>query len=154
MKYITLIIGLLVVGCGTTPTMKSVVGEYERKEDDLPVEDLDVIFLEINGDAEWRRNGQKLEEWGAMGLHPLPTAPRLLHYVMAGLKHVGQWGMGKDRKIHIEIDCESGFLGSRRVYMLVFRINSDGSITWITLMEDGDRIDIPKEQQVTYQKIK
>jgi len=58
MKYITLIIGLLVVGCGTTPTMKSVAGVYEFK---YRGDTGELVFLP-NGIAEGYRNGKKERE--------------------------------------------------------------------------------------------
>ena len=55
MKYITLIIGLLVVGCASTPTMESVAGTYERKKD---VETTTRMVLLKNGISEWHVNGR------------------------------------------------------------------------------------------------
>ena len=36
----------------------------------------------------------------------------------------------------------------------VARINKDGSITWIANIEDGKRTDFPKEDQLTWKRIK
>ena len=58
MKYITLIIGLLVVGCGNSAE-KKVVGEYEYKAKGARVEKW--VFLD-NGKAEIYINGHKEEE--------------------------------------------------------------------------------------------
>ena len=64
MKYITLIIGLLVVGCATIPVKeltaeeKKVVGEYQSKYDVT----LKYVFLE-NGIGEWFLDGKKEQEY-------------------------------------------------------------------------------------------
>ena len=57
MKYITLIIGLLVVGCGKTAEEK-VVGTYEWKKG----EDTFKLVLLENGIGEDYENGKKREE--------------------------------------------------------------------------------------------
>ena len=59
MKYITLIIGLLVVGCGKTAEEK-VAGTYEGKEGEDTIK---FVLLE-NGILEFYRNGKKDEEEG------------------------------------------------------------------------------------------
>ena len=135
MKYITLIIGLLVVGCGkqeqadtneSTPTTtekpvkeltlrEKAVGEYEAKEDGgYTVKE---VFLE-NGVREWHLNGKKREE--------------------------GKWSIVDGE---IQVDDGSSTIS-------VARINKDGSITWIANIEDGKRTDFPKEEQLTWEKIK
>ena len=135
MKYITLIIGLLVVGCGkqeqtdtneSTPTTtekpvkeltlrEKAVGEYEAKEDGgYTVKE---VFLE-NGVREWHLNGKKREE--------------------------GKWSIVDGE---IQVDDGSSTIS-------VARINKDGSITWIANIEDGKRTDFPKEEQLTWGKIK
>ena len=129
MKHITLIIGLLVVGCGKqeqTTTEKpakeltlreKVVGEYEIKKDGNTLKQ---VYLE-NGVFEGYRNGKKEDE-------------------------EGKWVISKEGKLHIlENDGDTG----------VFRINKDGSITYIAvILKDGKRLDLPKENQTTFKKIK
>ena len=56
MKYITLIIGLLVVGCGNSAE-KKVIGEYELKEDG----NTERVVLLDNGITELYKNGKKDE---------------------------------------------------------------------------------------------
>ena len=145
MKCITLIIGLLVVGCGkqeqadtneSTPTTNTnevsgttekpvkeltkedVVGTYEAKKDGRTE---GVIFLE-NGVIESYENGKKREleaKWTII-----------------------------NGEIHGEVE------GGR---ILVFSINKDKSVTNIAVIDkDGEREDFPKEEaeQATMKKIK
>ena len=133
MKYITLIIGLLVMGCGeftestpTTTTKKpvkeltlaeKVVGEYEMKKDGLTYK---LVFLD-NGILEWYMNGKK-----------------------AGTEWIRKWSI-VDGKIHVKFDVGD---------IEVWRINSDRSITQIAYIVDGKREGIPKEDQDAIKKIK
>ena len=144
MKYITLMIGLLVVGCGkqekadtneSTPTTNTnkvdgttakpikgltleeekVVGTYEGKKYGLTYR---VVLLEY-GICEKYFNGKKLAAHG-------------------------KWKI-VEGQIHID----------GRGNIEVYRINSDKSITSIaTINKDGKRIDFPKEGQMTLKKIK
>ena len=130
MKYIILVIGLLVVGCGTpadnttkpTPQMgltlsEKVVGTYEIKEGG---ETYRAVFL-ANGFVEDYENGKKLE-------------------------NKSKWKIAKG-ELHVIHD--SG-------YIVVRRINPDKSITSIATIRDGKRTDIPEEgwKDRTYKKIK
>ena len=149
MKYITLIIGLLVVGCGkqeqtdtneSTPTTNTnevdgttakpvkeltleekVVGEYEAK---LYGNTYKQVFLE-NGVYEWYQNGKKI------------------------IEH--KWSI-VDGEIHIEYDA----VALQKI--TVFRINPDKSITMIAdilqMQDSRKREEKPKEDQDTYKKIK
>ena len=143
MKYITLIIGLLVVGCGkqeqtdaneSTPTTNTnevsgttekpvkeltkedVVGTYEAKKDGRTE---GVIFLE-NGVIESYENGKKREleaKWTII-----------------------------NGEIHGEVE------GGR---ILVFSINKDKSVTNIAVIDkDGEREDFPEESLVPLKNIK
>ena len=135
MKYITLIIGLLVMGCGkqeqtdtneSTPTTtekpvkeltaeeKKVIGTYEMGGEGFTIR---AVFLD-NGIIESYKNGKKEEE-------------------------EDKWKI-VDGELHII--HEGG--------IAVFRINKDGNITGIADIEDGKREDFPKENQHTIQKIK
>ena len=69
MKYITLIIGLLAVGCATIPVKeltaeeKKVVGEYEEEYDlGEGLQRFKYVFLE-NGIGEWFLDGKKEQEY-------------------------------------------------------------------------------------------
>jgi hypothetical protein len=65
MRYITLLIGLLVVGCATIPVKeltaeeKKVVGEYQSNYNGST---LKYVFLE-NGLGEWFLDGKKEQEY-------------------------------------------------------------------------------------------
>ena len=128
MKHITLIIGLLVVGCGTsadnttkpTPQMgltlsEKVVGTYERKKD---LKTQRRVLLE-NGDVEAYFGRKKID--------------------------------GRKWKIvngEIFIEDMSGLI-------FIYRIHKDGSITFFASIDGfGKRRTMPKESQFTYKKIK
>ena len=130
MKYITLIIGLLVVGCGefteSTPTTtekpvkeltlrEKVVGTYEIKEGG---ETLRAVFL-ANGFVEDYENGKKLE-------------------------NKSKWKIAKGE---LHVIHETG-------YITVHRINKDSSMTLIAKIVEGKRTDNPREEQFTAKKIK
>jgi len=145
MKHITLIIGLLVVGCCTspmpsdtnesTPTTntnevdgttekpvreltaeeKKIVGTYEAK---IGEDTIRIVFLE-NGLCDGYINGKKEEE-------------------AAKWKVVNGEVLGIDKR---------GIEG-------VFKQNKDGSLTSIARIVDGERKGIPKEEQNTFKKIK
>ena len=136
MKYITLIIGLLVVGCGkqeqadtneSTPTTtekpvkeltaeeKKVIGTYEMGGEGFTIR---AVFLD-NGIIESYKNGKKEEE------------------------EEDKWKI---------VDGELHIIHERGI--AVFRINKDGNITGIADIEDGKREDFPKENQHTIKKIK
>ena len=75
MKNIFLVIvALLVGGCASTPTIKSVAGTYEAKKDG---DTFRVVFLE-NGNSEVYKNGKKEAE--------------------------GKWKLSKESEIHITTD--------------------------------------------------
>ena len=150
MKYIVLIIGLLVMGCGkqehtdtneSTPTTNTnevdgttakpvkeltleekVVGEYEAK---LYGNTYKQVFLE-NGVYEWHQNGKKVE----------------IEYT---------WSI-VDGEIHLKYDAVAW------QKITVQRINPDKSITMIAeilqMQDSRKREEKPKEDQVTYKKIK
>ena len=120
MKYITLIIGLLVVGCGkqeqTLTLEEKVVGTYEIKKDGITRR---AVLLD-NGIFEFYKDGKKQEG-------------------------EGKWLIGKEGELHIT---------EQPAYIVVYRINKDGSITVIADILLRKREDIPKEDQWTYKKIK
>ena len=124
---IPILIGLLVVGCGTPdsnvteeatviqPTREDVVGSYEHKREKLTFR---VVLLD-NGVAEHYLNDTKIDEdkWRIVG-----------------------------KEIHIE--DKDGNVG-------VHRIGSDGSIIDIAVIgKDGVRTEYPKYKQDISKKIK
>ena len=126
MKYITLIIGLLVVGCGTIPVKeltaeeKKVVGEYQALH--YTGNTIKYVFL-ANGTGEWFLDGKKEQgyKWA----------------IVNGEIHVVNAHAGFDR-----ID--------------VYSINPDGSMTIIAgILKDGKlRVDSGKREELTFKKIK
>ena len=122
MKNTLLVIGILLVcACAATPTINSVAGEYEIKDDRFTtVQIYRPVFLE-NGVYQDYVNGKKTGE----------------EY---------KWTISKEGEIHVE--WEDGDIG-------VYRVNKDGSITDIAYIpKDGKRVDLPKEDQDTFKKIK
>ena len=128
MRILTIIIlGLLVVGCGTPAenTTKAkpakeltleekVVGEYESIYKGKTYKR---IFQE-NGIVEWYVNGRKRAEY----------------------------------KLEIVNGEIRAAFGSE--YKDIYRINADRSITHIAYIDNGEREDFPKEEQTTAKKIK
>ena len=123
MKYITLIIGLLVVGCGTPvkelTLEEKVVGTYEIKEGEVTIKH---VHLE-NGVFEWYENGKKRE--------------------------AVKWSISKEGKIHVEDKYGEIHVFSINKYhkpsSLRLALGMVKSITRIAIIEkDGERTDIPK----------
>jgi len=134
-SLIVLVVGLLTVGCGPTPEEKqkalrdSVVGEYEFKERRNTYK---LVFLE-NGIVEGYINGQKDKE----------------NY---------KWSISKEGKIHVEDKYGEIHVFSINKYhkpsSLRLALGMVKSITRIAIIEkDGERTDIPKEDQDTSKKI-
>jgi|TARA_B100001971_G_scaffold200265_1_gene211708 hypothetical protein len=121
MKQILLILAAVtLVGCATTPTIRSVAGEYEIKDDRFTtVLIYSPVFLE-NGVYQDFVNGKK-----------------------TGKEY--KWTISKEGEIHIE--WGDGGIG-------VYRVNRDGSITWIAEIDREGRKDLSKIHQKTWGKIK
>ena len=145
MKYITLMIGLLVVGCGkqeqadtneSTPTTNTneADGTTEKPVKELTLEEkvvgtyevsvgedtMGMVFLE-NGIVEGYENGKKEEE-------------------------EGNWKITAQGEIHLTHPAGENFL---------LRINEDGSITIVARIdEDGKREEAPEGKQMHLKKIK
>ena len=141
MKYITLIIGLLVVGCGkqeqtdtneSTPTTtekpvkeltlrEKVIGSYEVKLGEKSVR----IDLLETGIVEYYINGKKDDETE------------------------GKWKI-VNKQIYLTAD----HMGPHQA--TVFRINNNSSITHIAIVSTGNgfRLKVPKNRQLTLKKIK
>ena len=143
MKYITLIIGLLVVGCGTpkqtdtnesTPTTNTnkVDGTTEKPVKELTPEQKGLGTYELKIDG--------------ITLRFVILETGIVEKYINGKKHEeeGKWKI-VEGQIHI-ID------GQGKIDVL--RINKDNSITNIASIRNGKRIDVPKEEQLTVKKIK
>ena len=130
MKLITLIIGLLVVGCATlTPEQKQkalrdiVVGEYGYVNKDNN-DTWKYVFLE-NGVYEWYNNGKK-----------------------GGEK---KWTISNG-EIHVKREKD---ILNIRACITVYRINPDKSITYTAdIYSSGKREANRKEDEHTFKKIK
>ena len=126
---IVLVVGLLAVGCASL--RDSVVGEYERKDEDGNT--YKRVFLD-NGVYEYHYNGKKEEEF--------------------------KWSI-VDGEIHIEygsgvfnvyrINAAQPTKGSPIPTIPLPRDLSE-SITLLAFIDDGKRTDIPKEDQYTFKK--
>jgi hypothetical protein len=152
MKYITLIIGLLVVGCVTTPTMKSVSGTYEVKQ---RFGKMRYVFLESG-----------IIETYTPHTRPLSKGPS------------GKWKISKNGELQVEYSKVGDFAIARldsdggihfQGLIQIWRINSEGNLNLISvipnegkvelqkakqMLKDGKRVDIPKDKQHTAIKIK
>ena len=147
MKYITLIIGLLVVGCGkqeqagtneSTPTTNTnkVNGTTEKPVKELTAEEKKVI-----GTYEL-----ELKKFGETQRYVL-LDNSTVEYYLDGKKEEAEhkWSI-VDKEVHIERENRA---------VSVFSINKDESITGIaTIDKDGKRKEILKEHQYTRNKIK
>ena len=124
MKYITLIIGLLVVGCATIPVKeltaeeKKVVGEYEEEYDlGDGLQRFKYVFLG-NGTAEWFLDGKKEQEY--------------------------KWAI-VNGEIHAEDDD---------IYVYRLNDDSSITYIAIIRIRDGKRDDSIKFANITFKKIK
>ena len=142
MKYITLIIGLLVVGCGkqeqsdtneSTPTTNTnqvdvtaekpvkeltkedVIGTYEMKVEEVTAR---MVILK-NGIVESYLKDEKMDEGNIS--------------IMNG-------------EVHIKSKTNEG--------VSVLRQEPNGDLTWIAVTVAGEREDLPKDKQETAKKIK
>ena len=158
MKTITLIIGLLVVGCGETypPPMPP---EKTDTNESTPSTNTN----EVDGTTAKPVKELTLEE-KVVGTYALPEvvgqAETIVFLENGNLELYDdgkkQEGKGKwsivGKEIHVEQDKVGG---GRYPYTEVARINKDGSLTNIAKIDkDGKRTDYPKEDQQTYKKIK
>ena len=158
MKYITLIIGLLVVGCcgkqeqtdtdESTPTTNTneVDGTTEKPVKELTLEEKQQKALRdsVLGEYELAYKGQKA--WKGNTSRQVFLENGLSEWYLNGKKREElKWSI-VDKEIH-----EKGGDGLISVY----RINPDKSITQIaTVDRDGERTGYQKEWQGTFKKIK
>jgi hypothetical protein len=140
MKYIVLIIGLLVVGCGEVEN-----GAYKHRPKQVtaakPVKELTAEEKKVVGTYEL-----ELKKFGETHRYVL-LDNSTVEYYLNGKKEESEhkWSI-VDREVHIERENRA---------VSVFSINKDESITGIaTIDEDGKRKEILKEHQYTREKIK
>ena len=140
MKYIVLIIGLLVVGCGEVEN-----GTYKHRPKQVtaakPVKELTAEEKKVIGTYEL-----ELKKFGETQRYVL-LDNSTVEYYLNGKKEEAEhkWSI-VDKEVHIERENRA---------VSVFSINKDESITGIaTIDEDGKRKEILKEHQHTREKIK
>jgi hypothetical protein len=143
MKYITLIIGLLVVGClkkEQTNQKQIVTQKAKEASEPLPEKPIKGLTLEekVVGTYEMKEG----EDTGRAVLLDNGVAESYIN----GKKHKeDKWSISEDGEIH---------LTEQDGNIIVLRINKDGSLTNIAdIDKDGKREDIPKEDQVTINKV-
>ena len=145
MKYITLIIGLLVVGClkqEQTNQKQIVTTNTNEAAEPLPEKPIKGLTLEekVVGTYEFKE--------GEDTLRMVVLKNGVMEAYENGKKPEGdyKWSISKEGEIHTT--NLGGGIG-------VSRINKDGSITFIVEIDkDGKRTEIPKEDQDTWKKIK
>jgi Leucine-rich repeat (LRR) protein len=140
MKYIVLIIGLLVVGCGEVEN-----GAYKHRPKQAttakPVKELTAQEKKVIGTYEL-----ELKKFGETQRYVL-LDNSTVEYYLNGKKEEAEhkWSI-VDKEVHIERENRA---------VSVFSINKDESITGIaTIDEGGKRKEILKEHQYTRKKIK
>ena len=137
MKYITLIIGLLVVGCGKqeqTDTNESTPTTTAKPVKELTLEEKVVGEYEFKDDKDTRFRMRMLEN-GVLESN-IKDKQREEDF---------KWSISEDGELHVE--AGDGII-------FVFRINKDGSITAVAGIDKDGRDDKPKEKQRTFKKIK
>ena len=137
MKYITLIIGLLVVGCGKqeqTNTNESTPTTTAKPVKELTLEEKVVGEYEFKDDKDTRFRMRVLEN-GVLKSNIIDKQR----------EEDFKWSISEDGELHVE--AGDGII-------LVFRINKDGSITAVAGIDKDGRDDKPKEKQRTFKKIK
>ena len=155
MKYITLIIGLLVVGCGkqeqtdtneSTPTTNTNKVNGPRVH---PDGDVDLLVKELTPEEKiigtYERKGR------------VPGSPvKTIRFVFLDNGVFEQYNDGQkepksnkwsivDNEVHVKYAGGS---------VSCFQINPDNSLSYIVYIMGGKRTDIPKQDQQTYKKIK
>jgi hypothetical protein len=154
MKYITLIIGLLVVGCGEVEN-----GAYKHrpKQTDTNESTPTTNTNEVDGTTAKPVKELTKEEKKVVGTYEMKEGEDILKLVFLengvyefyenGKKdYEDKWSI-VDGEIHVFLDKMS--------YMIsVSRINKDNSYSMIAVIIEGKRTDFSKEYQLTYKKIK
>ena len=132
---IVLVVGLLAVGCASTPTMKSVAGTYEAKSGKLVFLLEPLLHSQFRGIAEEYKNGKKF----AKGKWKISKEGEI-HTTFSSSESITVWRVNKDRSITtiaMILDGELGVEGAP-----------------LHGIDDEKREDLSKERQTTYKKIK
>lgn len=152
MKYITLIIGLLVVGCGEVEN-----GAYKHrpKQADTNESTPTTNTNKVNGTTEKPVKELTAEEKKIIGTYEMGGEGFTIRAVFLDNGIIESYKNGKKEEEEDKwkiVDGELHIIHEGGI--AVFRINKDGNITGIADIEDGKREDFPKENQHTIQKIK
>ena len=156
---ISILIGFLVVGCGKNEQPKEKAdSEITSRVDDknsarakpskeLKKEDLVGTYEgKIEDDTErWIFHGSGEFEWSSSD----KRYERSLEDVLGDPPH-GRWTVAQNREVHLKWYGTPKTSGEE---IMVFSINTDGSITHVADISDGDRQDY-KEDLDTFKKIK
>ena len=149
MKHITLIIGLLVVGCGKQ--------EQADTNESTPTTNTN----KVDGATAKPVKGLTLEEEKVVGTYELKSAENTFklvllangvceHHTNGKNTYESKWRIA-DGEIYITTPNP---LPGKDGFPIVCSINKDGSITLIAGIVDGKRTESPKEKQMTFKKIK
>ena len=141
MKYITLIIGLLVVGCGKKQPADTNEGG------NTPAKSAKESALEGKVVGAWILGGGTLGKSDKLVFHKGGTWKfwengRKPKYPL----RVKRWSI-KDNEVHADEAQEDGDV-------LVFRLNDNGNLEWFASIEDGKREDAGYGQPPSYQTYK
>ena len=146
MKYITLIIGLLVVGCekggeitiGVPPKAKPTDQNTTKP---TPAKEL-TLEEKVVGEYEMRNPNQGREGKDTIKLVLLGTG--IIEMTAFAKTDGGTWKM-VENEVHVAEEGKS---------IAVFKIEPNGDLTMIAEIIRTKREDIPKEDQITIKKIK
>tara|TARA_B110000438_G_scaffold266217_1_gene280122 strand:+ start:122 stop:580 length:459 start_codon:yes stop_codon:yes gene_type:complete len=152
MKYITLIIGLLVVGCGEVEN-----GAYKDRPKQADTNESTPTTNTNKADGATAKPVKELtaEEKKVVGTYEMEGEGFTIRAVFLDNGIIESYKNGKKEEEEDKwkiVDGELHIIHEGGI--AVFRINKDGNITGIADIEDGKREDFPEENQHTIQKIK
>jgi len=156
MKYITLIIGLLVVGCGNSDKVNLLEEENKRLKAEANVKHLEE---KLKGAEEAMPTAKPVKELTlrekVVGAYEAKEGGVTMKFVLRDNGIIEAYLNGKKREEEAKWKIVEGQIhlidGSGNID--VFRINKDGSITDIArIYKDGKREEEPKENQYTLKK--
>jgi len=139
---ITILIGLLVVGCGkkqSTNTNESAPTTTEKPVKELTAEEKQKALRDsVVGEYEWKKESGLTLKWVFLANGDLKSTMNI-----SGESHEIKWKI-MNREIHT---YDRGFIG-------VYRINADKSITCFAKIIGEKRFDLRIGSQNTFKKIK
>jgi hypothetical protein len=160
MKPITLIIGLLVVGCGNSDKVKLLEEENKRLKAEANVKLLEEKLEKAEEATPTAKPTKELtaEEKKVVGTYEVKKDGNTLRIVLLEngvfenyvngkkLEYIYKWSISEDGELQKEDKDE---------WITIYSINKDESITWIAEIDgNGERTDMPKKFQDTYKKTK